>query len=130
MYEMSIMKPGIRRFIVPVARTFKGSGWFGWIRKWIWDRWSEPYFQEETFGTRVVVRDAEIASTIHKAVVGLGLDRSEIEMIVIGPERFNELRRDVHIAAFELPLDGKLRFMGIPVRVVPWFEGMLVIPKA
>lgn len=118
----------------------------GWLaRKWYWFkvsliyRWCEPH--EETI-TRVepvrvsVDNIVEMITRQHDAlhrIINKGCRH-----VIVGPRQMFELQRDCTVGCvgpmnFGVPLrigvDGKIEVLGMQVHLIPWFDGVLLLPE-
>lgn len=135
------------RVAIHGARTFCMRIPPRWIPRrlgWWWNdflhrlfEWlSEPHFEtRETFAT-VEIQGDMLAEVVWKAVSAYRRRGIEIESVVLGPP---EAHRSLHeamalettsiISQIRIRERGLETILGIPVRVVPGFSGVLVIPK-
>ena len=123
----------------PGIRRFSSVGIFARIKKWLWIRWSYP---AEIFGEDVTVKVATIDSEnmgrlVATAVNALKLDLNDIEYVIMGSKQAAVLdyQHMLKCQEFSIPMApggigyGRNSIMGIRVRVVPWYDGVLVVPR-
>lgn len=114
--------------------------WFAIRRSLVWPMWRA--LSSERKVPRNVIRHAcletdsliEVISKMEHAIERVY--RGDIGAIVAGYHAFASLRHEVYERAigpiaFEMRMsgDGGLKVIGLPLYVIPWFEGVLLLPK-
>lgn len=131
-----MLMPDLRRFCIEDKREFKGR--FGKIGRWLWDKLSTPSSETIVEYNTVQVDEQHLIEQIRKQKHAIrAIFNREIEFIVAGPDvvhcvYLEECRRHPPFEfRLQVPtsLDDERRIVGILVRVVPWFDGLVLVPK-
>jgi len=118
---------------IPKVQGVEYNGKWGIIGRWLYRKLTRPHID---YGHHIKTVTIDVGCIID-AILAQRRAYHEImngdaEMIIVGPDAFRELMKldlpfDIPLvteAARDMTLDG------IPIRFVPWFEGILCVPKA
>jgi len=132
MFETHILigKP----FSVSRGCDFKSrGGWFDRVRKFFWHKWSQPHFDECTTYERIAIEHESIIPLITSALNALKKVPCDIECVLVGPKQCNIIYKDSSSFEFNSQIHfdnfGHHRVANVKIRVIPWFDGILVLPK-
>lgn len=129
---------------IPIDRTYKMSftGRWSWFTKLLWrtlERMGccEPHLEEREVVTQICIDTRQLTiKVIHECVELIHSLRGhwEIECVLIGRQKFIEWKiADIPpYSCFCLQLtrvSGYEFLNGIPIRVIPWMDGILFAPK-
>lgn len=113
---------------------FKQRGKHKWLQKlcfWILDKLKCHALLQEDFAERIVIDPPKIMDKIMmqtKEIYDHG--RFDQKEVFIGPEQLKNLRMDCqNFMTFTAPVGINAQVMGMDITVVPWMEGVLVVPK-
>ena len=125
------------------GRRREFNGRLGWLGKWLFETFSAPSTRTEETIKTVEIDTGSIIEAIHKCQHAVDMIwNKELAYVVVGPDAFNELlyENDRRLANCLPPMnmsvnmrigfgsDG-VRVFGVPVKFVPWFTGVLCVPK-
>jgi len=116
----------VTRSLSLVQDSYTFNGRWGKIGRWIFNLLSKPQCERKIDVVTIDVDDAVSAIRQSVRACELAYNR-ELEMVVVGPDVFNKLRMSLPPMNFNV--DNNMTVCGVPVRMVPWFEGLLCIPK-
>ncbi len=99
-----------------------------------------PYFEEKTITEveRVTVDFTEVEKAIFDNVTNVRRLNEEPFMVLMGGEQFHMLESNMRSVSFRFPHDYRsntyygnepIQFAGLEVKIVPWMDGILVVPK-
>lgn len=135
-FETDVVVSDLRRIPSADAYEFRGrGGWLDRIRRWLWMRWAAPSGKIEYAYKRVHLSDEQFRSLIASAINKLGYRFRDIDRIIVGPSQLGYAVEEFHAAfSFVMPTadgdgHGQLHIYNIPIQMVPWFDGVLVVPK-
>lgn len=107
------------------TRKFKGPWWL----RWLWEKLSTHSYVETSYAIKQVVSD-DILEVLREAVVA-NRRFGSIDRIIMGTFHFHELQQRIERDGFMPPPGNPMSFLfwGIPVQILPHFDGILVVPK-
>jgi len=123
---------------VPIAvdsREFKPPRYFRSLSRWLWNKLSSPV--TTTVAKRVTLQEENILDLIRKDHRNLeGIWRNEIRHVIVGPEQLFAIEDEswikssinFHPLNLELANNGQRKVFGLHIHVVPWFDGILLLP--
>lgn len=106
---------------------------WGRFLKWL-NTTSNVQVKQEYLGSysRVEIDDDNLLDSIRLECLNLRIHNMEPELIIVGSNYINSLRDEIIrrnlVFDFGVDLD-KMSLYGLRVRIIPSFEGILVVPK-
>jgi hypothetical protein len=122
---------------LPEAYEFKpGTGWRRIVQRFCWDflKRTEALVSasyEVTVPHKDIVIDTgHLADKVVAAIRELELYYNEVEVVYVGLQDYMEFKRLLFSSStFTVTSFPEDKLFGIPVVMVPWMEGVLVVPK-
>jgi hypothetical protein len=123
---------------LPEAYQFKPStGWLRIVQRLCWRFLGRTgalitagYDIEEPFKD-IVIDTGDIIDRVMQAIEELNLGSDEVEAVYMGLQDYMELNRLAFGSyTYAVEVFPRKTFLGMPVVLVPWMEGLLVVPKA
>jgi|GEM_PF-6804622 len=131
--QIQVLRP--QRVTVPKPNGKKFNKKWGRAGEWVFDKFSEDDWTvtEEISIESVTLTPDKLLEEIQKQRYAIGmLYNKEVECVIVGRDFFNDaMYRAPFTVNFPLELNGDsgLRIFDIPVRFIPWFDGLLIVPK-
>ncbi len=132
---MHVLEP--RRVYATEERVLRVSKWriVTAIRRWLFERVATPAFRERyetvSIQTDDILQCVQKARCGMRAIVGAGGAK-----IYMGPEQFYRMANQQAMRwpiafSFDAPViqNRKTQLLGCDVEVLPWMDGVLVVPK-
>jgi hypothetical protein len=109
------------RFLEPLAR-------------WIWCRFGENHYEHVEGFRKITIDSDSIRELICESKHNLNLIAEDnCRHVIVGPEQFFELRDEFCKLSFDykmpLVVNREITVYGLKVHVIPWFEGVLLLPE-
>ncbi len=108
---------------------------FAWLRSWLWHRWSQEQFVTKTdYVPHRVSYDHICALLIKEKTTLRYLLGQKCKHIIIGPKQAYQLADDFLglATSFSMPvtllIDGETKIFDMTVHIIPWFDGVLLLP--
>lgn len=109
------------------------------LKRWLWTRWSTAaILMDEIASIKVIqIEEEKVGQLVSKAINELDLSLNEVESVIVGPKeaRLAEYQHMIHCQEFNLPMSegnpmqGIGSIAGLRVKIIPWFSGVLIVPK-
>lgn len=132
MHRTTILQTDLIPVSDPHGREFSDTGWLRCIKRWLWQKWSKPYFPDRAAYRIVEIQHDEVIPLICEAINSLScVNVWDIECVIVGPEQCRLAMGEIRSGGygFSVEVGADLHVYHVPVRVVPWFDGVLVVPK-
>jgi hypothetical protein len=117
------------------AYVFVGrGGYLDRLRRWLFLRWSKPYQEMVTASKVVRINDDSFRKIVCDAINKMRMYPKDVERIIVGPAQIGYALEELH-HSFCFTCDVRWndlhisQIFGIQVQVVPWFDGVLLLPK-
>ena len=132
--------PQIKSALKPLdlsIRRFNDVGLFARIREWLWVRWSYPeaMFGEDIVAKTITIDNENMGELVAEAINALELCLSDVECVIVGPRQAMEADYQHMLKCREFGIElasgsnGPQGILGIRAKIVPWYDGVLVVPR-
>lgn len=133
-FVMTFARPEFVRMVSFDKWHFSPRKWWVWLHKAAW------WFLRKTGGVSNAIKDTveykqividrqRVADQIIAAMEEMHILHIKPARVFMGPEQFDEAMMEVgRDYNFEILMGHDRRMFGLPVTVVPWMRGILVVP--
>jgi len=125
----------IKRLLPPVPfingeRQFSAKGLLQSVKRWLWERWSDPAVATPFILEVVEIEREYITTLVANALNKENLHPRDVERVILGPDQYCKFRADMAPLCFDVEVGFNCEYaiFAVSVQMVPWFDGVLVVP--